>query len=77
MLTLAGGRAGPAFVGGPASVRLFTGDVVAMVAPDVTLQEAAERLVADDVGPAWSSARTSASTVSCPSGPRAGDGAGP
>ncbi|HEY1281359.1 MAG TPA: CBS domain-containing protein [Acidimicrobiales bacterium] len=44
------GARGPAFVGGPASVRLFTGDVVAMVAPDVTLHEAAERLVADDVG---------------------------
>ena len=37
-------------LGGHASVRLFTGDVVAMVAPDSTLQDAAETLVADDVG---------------------------
>jgi CBS domain-containing protein len=38
------------FLGGGASVRLFTGDVVAMVALDATLQQAAEKLVADDVG---------------------------
>ncbi|HEY1280849.1 MAG TPA: CBS domain-containing protein [Acidimicrobiales bacterium] len=37
-------------VGGRASVRLFTGDAVATVAPERTLQEAAEELVADDVG---------------------------
>jgi CBS domain-containing protein len=36
--------------GAQASVGLFTGDVVAMVAPDATLQVAAETLVADDVG---------------------------
>ena len=36
--------------GAQASVRLFTGDVVATVRPDATLQEAAEALVADDVG---------------------------
>jgi len=39
-----------AVLGAQASVRLFTGDVVAMVAPDATLHEAAETLVADDVG---------------------------
>jgi CBS domain-containing protein len=38
------------FLGGQASVHLFTGDVVAMVAPDATLQQAAEKLGADDVG---------------------------
>jgi len=36
--------------GAQASVGLFTGDVVAMVGPDATLQMAAETLVADDVG---------------------------
>ena len=40
----------PAVSGAQASVRLFTGDVVATVRPDATLQEAAEALVADDVG---------------------------
>jgi CBS domain-containing protein len=36
--------------GAQASVQLFTGDVVATVRPDATLQQAAETLVADDVG---------------------------
>jgi CBS domain-containing protein len=39
-----------AVLGAQASVRLFTGDVVAMVGSDATLQHAAETLVADDVG---------------------------
>jgi CBS domain-containing protein len=39
-----------AVLGAQASIRLFTGDVVAMVGPDATLHEAAETLVADDVG---------------------------
>jgi CBS domain-containing protein len=39
-----------AVLGAQAPITLFTGDVVAMVRPDVTLQQAAEALVADDVG---------------------------
>jgi CBS domain-containing protein len=45
-----GGKDLSPFLGGGASVRLFTGDVVVMAAPDATLQQAAEKLVADDVG---------------------------
>jgi CBS domain-containing protein len=37
-------------LGAGASVLLFTGDTVATVAPDATLQQVTEELVADDVG---------------------------
>jgi CBS domain-containing protein len=37
-------------IGAGASVLLFTGDTVATVAPEATLQQVTEELVADDVG---------------------------